>query len=501
MRLWLLVLALQAAAVRAADPEAYRRAVKAYEKRSDELRGLMIELERRVAEDPAGALGPEDALSPIETLRTELARLEKDVLAVSEGIDPASEDAKDFDRARYSVDDSGARSLRAARTLRAFILRRKPLFDGLTALESGLGALEREPRREGEEPRAAFARRLAAFDKEGGRLWGLYREATLEADRWERDPPQGMGRLADQARRVVNPAAERIAALRDRLSALSRERGLDVAARRGGHGGVGVREGLAGLARVPEAAERKALNGPAGWALKDGLDLAVSAAFPPAKPGRAPTEEETALRLQIWEDRLAGRIRTVGDPVGRAPFVHRQEGGTCGLCVQVQVVRLAGAAPERSTSRGLEDEFYREALRRGWIGKDGVHDRKEDGTPAAHLGSLLTEYGIPYVKRDRFDEPTFDASVRSGRVLIVGASADVLWGRSRGEGPRNAEEPDPDGTDHVVLVTGAEARTSDGEIAVYYVNDTGSFESARPVPAETMRRAISKAGGVYLEIR
>jgi hypothetical protein len=217
-----------------------------------------------------------------------------------------------------------------------------------------------------------------------------------------------------------------------------------------------------------------------------------SVPWPKNKPfntGRKGRDSEPAETAAVEALRRAGQTSTVGDPVRRARLVYHQNGETCALAVQAEVLaELHGLDPGSKGMRALEDKLYEEAVRKGYFEGDVADPRtrwKGGTTPNQYMGSLL---GVP-VRRTALASPEqLDAAVKTGKMLIVNGNTGTLW-----------NDPKFANGGHAFVVTGAEVRRDTGEVLGYYINDTGTNEGGRFVARGQFMKAWQANGRLLLE--
>ncbi|MBI5595630.1 MAG: hypothetical protein HY928_06010 [Elusimicrobia bacterium] len=310
----------------------------------------------------------------------------------------------------------------------------------------------------------------------------------------------------------VNPAAKRMAALVPKVKRLEDLLGLDPTAEPSRPMERRIESPEESMERakmmfVPERATLRALGDEIGVAveaykprLPKGLS-GVKEAAPPA-PVILPAEQEaqrffktprglyeggTALddeladRRKGYEARKKGETARVGDPYGRARLVHRQQGQTCAVVAQQQVLQELGLLPKGSAWRA-ERLLAREA--------GPQNDYEVNGAPWESWGRLLTERGV--LVRTRADAPNseLEAAVKTGKLVIVDVDAGLLW-----------RSPRFSGGGHAVVVTGAEVGRKDGKVKGYYINDSGTGEAARFVSAELMLSSFRKRRGRFIAVQ
>jgi uncharacterized Zn-binding protein involved in type VI secretion len=101
------------------------------------------------------------------------------------------------------------------------------------------------------------------------------------------------------------------------------------------------------------------------------------------------------------------------------------------------------------------------------------------------MAALLRAAGIPATDYLRPSLEDIARAVEEGRGVIVGLDARALWGM-------DVARYEPMG--HAVRVTGVE-RDASGRIVAFYINDSGSAEAGRRVPADDVAAALSGLGG------
>jgi len=96
-----------------------------------------------------------------------------------------------------------------------------------------------------------------------------------------------------------------------------------------------------------------------------------------------PLETKKVERL-----RAEGKTRTIGDPVGRAKYIFKQTGSTCGIATQVLVLKEAGVVSlDPESSKKAENDLFERALKSGFFsGKAGDPKRRDNGgTPIEYI--------------------------------------------------------------------------------------------------------------------
>lgn len=181
-------------------------------------------------------------------------------------------------------------------------------------------------------------------------------------------------------------------------------------------------------------------------------------------------------------------VVVVGDVTGARDFNHRQGDndfgfeGTCGLVSCESVLRQFGIDVS-------EGDVVRHAVSEGLC---SISDAPEHsgGTSMSGQARILTEGGVPANPVVGAGLDDLARWVGEGRGVIAEVNAGELWDdpRSYGSGQAN----------HAISVTGAALDPARGELAGFYVNDSGrgfDGDSGRFVSVDQMRLAWSDAGG------
>lgn len=421
-------------------------------------------------------------------------------------------------------------------SLEAVPLDLKDVGSALTEIEARAKALDAEVRAAALNPetRAAFARRLNALNEEGTRAWNHLHSATLVIDdigaaaegtppakrggdiKYERTAAGGFHQSANPLQTRVSALAsllrevdhllhgERIAgeetrskALQSRMAALLANPFTSAAA-----ADACAKAGCAGDGTSAALASKTAGGGAPASALAPAkprtlLDLRPVPApdseretgpLPAVFAGRRGRDSAKADTQKVNALRAAGKTRTVGAPEERAKFVYRQEGATCGIAAQVQVLADAGLVPhDPKALRAKEDELYARAIALGYYeGSPADPNRRQNGgNPGQFIGNLLDR---PMRKTFAATEQELFAAASSGRIVLASFSTEHLWNdrRFRGQG-------------HIVAITGVEVDRASGEPLGYYINDTGTNEGGRFVAARQFLKAWRNRGRTIFE--
>lgn len=209
---------------------------------------------------------------------------------------------------------------------------------------------------------------------------------------------------------------------------------------------------------------------------------------PPVYTGAEGRDSDPKGTAAVNALRKLGRTRTIGAPGTRAAFIYHQDGSTCGIGAQVQVLADAGVVKtDRDSLQAKEDELYARAVRLGFYnGSTGDPQRRANGgTANQRVGDLLD---MPVRKHFAAkDEELFEA-VQTGRMIIVGADTERLWNSRafRGGG-------------HFVAITGAEVDRKTGKPLGYYINDTGTAEGGRFITLKQFNAAWHRHSRMFVE--
>lgn len=488
LRLSLLVLGRGAAAMAAADPDAK---TKRKWRAEPEMTQALAELCGVDAEYCSIA---NSVLARAREIRAGARRCETDPCGLPEfdrlGVEMEHavgdyyfklEDRVAFDGEPIFAILSEARTHLAELVARAAELKLGELERGEAAASARMDSLEKSP------AGADIAAAMGALEAERASLLELYGDAAVGADRAVSLVEADF--TSDPERERLNAAVARLASLRARMSALRIARGL----------GSGAAGETGGASAIPAAGPRPAgYEGPYRPAVKsvpmDRRQVPLAPSEPSAAPdilpdggasivdraknlaGPDPMKRADALRR-------SGLTRTLGDPGGRAAFVHAQSGPmACAIVVQQQILLALGLLP-KDDPIAQETALTREAARRGFF---------DEGTPDAYNGELLIERGLLVSKQSGVELEVLDAAVRRGGMVIANVDARPLWDQ-RSNAP----------VGHTVLVTGAEVeRFGEGKTLGYYINDSAPPVGAgRFVPVETFRAAWDGLYRTFAEVR
>jgi len=171
-----------------------------------------------------------------------------------------------------------------------------------------------------------------------------------------------------------------------------------------------------------------------------------------------------------------------GDPEGAAQIVDFVQGdevegaeGTCGLTSIANICRLSGMEV-------TEGEVVTYALENGLCGYNPWEPGETGGVNDEQMVEILRDYGI---EADAYDADQYDLefvaqAIESGRGVIAGVDAGTLWN-------------DPAYTDticghraanHAITLTGVARDAETGNVAGFYICDSGAGDACRYISAE-----------------
>ncbi len=199
---------------------------------------------------------------------------------------------------------------------------------------------------------------------------------------------------------------------------------------------------------------------------------------PPLDPKELSLAERRA-RLLRW----LGLAEVAGEPKKRALLVHGQEGNSCAIVAQQQLLLAYGVLPGGDQVQ-LEDMLESSAAAAGYYGY-------KTGTPNKFMGNLLMEYGLIIVKHVDASDEELAAAAKTGKMLLVSVDPGLLW-----------NDPKYLGSGHAILVTGVEFMKKSGTVLGYYINDSGYYGGVggRFVPAEQFYKAWHGRGSRFIEV-
>lgn len=181
-------------------------------------------------------------------------------------------------------------------------------------------------------------------------------------------------------------------------------------------------------------------------------------------------------------------VLIVGDVERCREFNHRQGDnpygflGTCGLVSCEDVLAQFGVEV-------TEADVVAHAARAGLCEIDGLPSER-GGTTEFSQARILTDAGVP--AHAEFSKSLSDLRewVVEGRGVIIEVNAGELW--------NNPDAYDSGRANHAVCLTGIALDPASGQLAGFYVNDSGRAypgDAGRFVPVDMMQRMWADAGG------
>lgn len=179
------------------------------------------------------------------------------------------------------------------------------------------------------------------------------------------------------------------------------------------------------------------------------------------------------------------RSLVIGDINRLTEFNHRQGDNPygfqqdCGLVSCQDVLNQFGIAV-------TETDVITHAVTNGLC---QVADNPSDsgGTTAHGQAEILNDFGIPAHVEQNQSLEELAGNIQNGCAVITQANAGVLW--------NDAAYYDNGDPNHAVTVTGVARDPGTGEIRGFYINDSGTGNSAQFVSAEAMRVGWLDTGG------
>jgi hypothetical protein len=176
----------------------------------------------------------------------------------------------------------------------------------------------------------------------------------------------------------------------------------------------------------------------------------------------------------------------VGDVLGYAAFNHLQgdnpehDCGDCGIVGCAEVLNQFGVLL-------TEADVVAHATRRSELHVIAGRPAQSGWSRPSEQAQVLRDYGVPaHAEEDQPIERLAEA-VQRGHGVIAAVNAGVLWcdAGALGDGAAN----------HAVTITGTARDPYDGALEGFYINDSGSGQSAQFVSAHLMTTAFVRTGG------
>ena len=175
-----------------------------------------------------------------------------------------------------------------------------------------------------------------------------------------------------------------------------------------------------------------------------------------------------------------------GDVTGYAEYNHQQGDNPygfqedCGLVSSADVLNQFGIP-------ATESDVVEHAAANGECDIDYSDLSNSGGTSLADQAKILGDYGVPSHAETGQSLEGLASQVEQGHGVIAEVNAGYLWGDSN-----YVQNGYPN---HAITVTGVARDPSTGQIQGFYINDSGTGQSAEFVPAATMQQAWASTGG------
>ena len=134
-----------------------------------------------------------------------------------------------------------------------------------------------------------------------------------------------------------------------------------------------------------------------------------------------------------------------------------------------------------------EAEVVRHALARGELHIQAGRPDESGWTYPVEQAKILCDYGVPAHADQARSIDWLAGAVQLGHGVIIGINAGVLWCNPRNLGTGAAN--------HAVTVTGIARDVPDGALLGFFVNDSGTGQSAQFVSFHLMTTAFLRTGG------
>jgi Peptidase_C39 like family len=177
---------------------------------------------------------------------------------------------------------------------------------------------------------------------------------------------------------------------------------------------------------------------------------------------------------------------TIGDVQGDAAFNHQQGDNPYGFQEDCGLVSCQDVLNQFGVPVG-EGDVVGHAIQNGECTVLSGDPTDSGGTSADQQAQILTDYGAPAHAETGQSLEQLAQDVEQGHGTIIEVNAGVLW-----DDPQHVEGG---GANHAVTVTGVARDPQTGDIQGFYINDSGTGQSAEFVPAQTMTTAWQDTGG------
>src|SRR6266704_93767 len=179
-------------------------------------------------------------------------------------------------------------------------------------------------------------------------------------------------------------------------------------------------------------------------------------------------------------------VLVIGDPAGYAEFNHQQGDNPYGYAEDCGLVSCQDVLNQFGVQVS-ETDVVSFASQHGLCDIAEADPSQNGGTTMEQQAQILNDYGVPAHSESSGTLESLAAHIEQGNGVIIEANAGVLWNDSR-----YFDQGNPN---HAVTATGVVRDPASGQIEGFYINDSGSGESAKFVDANTMQQAWEDNGG------
>lgn len=222
----------------------------------------------------------------------------------------------------------------------------------------------------------------------------------------------------------------------------------------------------------------------------DQLQATLTGRRVPLEIGDPKMQRHPEDTLKVEKLKARGMTLTYGDPARRAAYTFPQEGGTCAVSSQAQIIAEARGIPPNKMKE-LENDLYKRASQANCFthNKYTGMQRSFGGTADQCLSYVLEDSGMLVRKRFGASQEELERTLKRGKMFMITAKAGYLW---------NEVEEYKGG--HAVAVTGSEFH-KDGTLLGVYINDTGVKppHGGRFINAAQFLEAWQAWGSTYVE--
>jgi Peptidase_C39 like family len=193
---------------------------------------------------------------------------------------------------------------------------------------------------------------------------------------------------------------------------------------------------------------------------------------------------EVPVQLEHLPD---GRESVVaGDPERCKDFNHHQGANDLGFMEDCGLVSCSDILLQFGVEV-TENDVVHHAVENGECDVQEAEPKMDGGTTADNQAKVLSDYGIPAHAQQAESVEDLAGFVEQGHGVIAEVNAGVLWNdpNSLGAGYAN----------HAIVITGVARDPQTGAIQGFYINDSGTGDSARFVDVETMKAAWNAPNG------